>query len=167
MTSTPQDLGFSLEGVRVVELADRRGEFCGKLLAHMGADVIKVEPPEGAESRRLGPFYNDERELEKSIFWWHYNQNKRSVTLDLESAEGRAAFDKLLGSADMLLETVKPGGLALAGTSWEEVSRAHPGLIVPHHLRLRPRRPLFRLQGERPRRPCRGRADDGLRLPPA
>ena len=50
MTSTPQDLGFSLEGVRVVELADRRGEFCGKLLAHMGADVIKVEPPGGAES---------------------------------------------------------------------------------------------------------------------
>ena len=167
MTSTPQELGFSLEGVRVVELADRRGEFCGKLLGHMGADVIKVEPPDGAETRRLGPFYNDERELEKSIFWWHYNQNKRSVTLDLESAEGRADFDKLLGSADVLLETVKPGGLALVGTSWEGSQPRSPRPRRPHHLRLRPRRPVVRLQGQRPRRPRRGRADDGVGLPPA
>lgn len=130
MPSKTNNLDFSLEGIRVVELADRRGEFCGKLLGNMGADVIKVEPPDGAETRRLGPFYNDEQTLENSIFWWHYNQNKRSVTVDFDSTLGGATFDKLIGSADVLIETVKPGGMALAGTSWDEVRSKYPNLIV-------------------------------------
>jgi crotonobetainyl-CoA:carnitine CoA-transferase CaiB-like acyl-CoA transferase len=101
----------ALAGLRVLEVADERGEFCGKLLAGLGAEVIKVEPPGGSPTRQLGPFYKDEPDPERSLFFWHYNQGKRGVTLDLECAEGRALFRRLVERADIVLEAGPPGRL--------------------------------------------------------
>src|SRR5205085_11623884 len=77
------------DDVRVIEIGDEKGEFCGKLLAGDGAEVIKVEPPGGSPSRRIGPFYRDEPHPERSLFFWHYNLGKRGVTLDVETEAGR------------------------------------------------------------------------------
>ena len=75
--------GF-LAGIRVLELADHRAEFAGKVLATLGADVVKIEPPGGSPSRRIGPFYRDLPDPERSLFFWHYNVGKRGIALDLD-----------------------------------------------------------------------------------
>ena len=80
-TRSPERKGFFFD-IKVLELADHRGEFCGKLVAGVGADVVKVEPPSGSPTRRIGPFYKDEEEPERSLHFWHYNHGKRGVTLD-------------------------------------------------------------------------------------
>ena len=72
--------------MRVVEVADETGEYCGLLLAGLGAEVIKVEPPGGSPTRRIGPFRRRHPDPERSLYFWHYNRGKRSVVLDLESA---------------------------------------------------------------------------------
>src|SRR3954452_12237004 len=96
--------GSNLDGLRVVEIANELAEYCGLLLAGLGADVIKVEPPGGAPSRAIGPFLDDKPDKERSIYFWHYNRAKRSVTLDLETGEGRENLLRLLESADVLLD---------------------------------------------------------------
>ena len=70
-----------LAGLRVIEVADERAEYTGLLLAGLGAEVVKVEPPEGNATRRIGPFLEDEPGLERSLFFWNYNRNKKSVVL--------------------------------------------------------------------------------------
>jgi crotonobetainyl-CoA:carnitine CoA-transferase CaiB-like acyl-CoA transferase len=64
----------------VLELADEKGQFCGKLMADLGADVIKVEPPGGQHTRAVGPFLNDIPHRERSLSFWHYNTSKRGIT---------------------------------------------------------------------------------------
>ena len=86
-----------LTGLRVVEIADERAEYCGLLLAGLGAEVIKIEPPEGNATRRIAPFLDDEPGLERSLFFWNYNRNKKSVVLDLQSPAGRDRMLRLLG----------------------------------------------------------------------
>ena len=78
-----------LAGLRVIEIADERAEYTGLLLAGLGAEVIKIEPPEGNATRRIGPFLDDEPGPERSLFFWNYNRNKKSVVLDLRE-RGRA-----------------------------------------------------------------------------
>jgi crotonobetainyl-CoA:carnitine CoA-transferase CaiB-like acyl-CoA transferase len=77
----------ALTGIRVIELADEQAEYCGLTLAGLGADVIKVEPPGGNSTRRIGPFYQDREDPECSLFFWQYNRGKRSVVLDLRQRE--------------------------------------------------------------------------------
>ena len=72
-----------LAGLRVIEVADERAEYTGLLLAGLGAEVVKIEPPEGNATRRIGPFLEDQPGLERSLFFWNYNRNKKSVVLDL------------------------------------------------------------------------------------
>jgi len=72
-----------LDGLRVIEVADERAEYTGLLLAGLGAEVIKIEPPEGNATRRIGPFLDDAPGLDRSLFFWNYNRNKKSVVLDL------------------------------------------------------------------------------------
>ena len=79
----------ALAGLRVLDLSTHRAHLCARLLADMGADVIKVEPPAGDEGRRIGPFYNDLPHHDRSLFFWFYNLNKRSLTLDLTRPRGR------------------------------------------------------------------------------
>src|SRR5882724_2195141 len=93
-----------LAGLRVIEIADERAEYTGLLLAGLGAEVIKIEPPEGNATRRIGPFLDDEPGLERSLFFWNYNRNKKSVVLDLQSGAGHEDMLQLLGGADILLD---------------------------------------------------------------
>jgi crotonobetainyl-CoA:carnitine CoA-transferase CaiB-like acyl-CoA transferase len=86
------ETGSFLTGVRVIELADELGEYCGKVLAGLGADVIKIEQLGGEKTRRYGPFYNDEPHPNRSLHFWHYNFGKRSVVIDLDSDEGVRQF---------------------------------------------------------------------------
>src|SRR5947209_10590778 len=95
----------ALSGIRVIELADELAEYTGLLLAGLGAEVVKVEPPGGSPTRRIGPFYQDCPDPESSLHFWHYNRTKRSVVLDLEAEEGRAAFRELASTADVLLDS--------------------------------------------------------------
>ena len=88
--------GSFLNGLRVIELADELGEYCGKVLAGLGADVIKVEPPGGEKTRGYGPFYNDEPHPNRSLHFWHYNFGKRGIVLDLDSEEDKKHFMRLV-----------------------------------------------------------------------
>jgi crotonobetainyl-CoA:carnitine CoA-transferase CaiB-like acyl-CoA transferase len=94
-----------LAGLRVIEVADERAEYTGLLLAGLGAEVIKIEPPEGNATRRIGPFLDDEPGPERSLFFWNYNRNKKSVALDLRAAPGREQLLRLLEGADILVDS--------------------------------------------------------------
>jgi crotonobetainyl-CoA:carnitine CoA-transferase CaiB-like acyl-CoA transferase len=102
--SLPGPLG----GLRVVEIGDESVEYCGLLLAGLGAEVVKVEPPGGSPTRRIGPFYEDDEGPERSLFFWQYNRAKRSVALDAGSDGGRAWLDDRLAGADVLLTVGEP-----------------------------------------------------------
>ena len=101
----------ALAGIRVIELADEQAEYCGLTLAGLGADVIKVEPPGGSPTRRIGPFYQDQADPEGSLFFWQYNRGKRSIVLDLQQEKDREKFRTLLAGADVLLESTPRGYL--------------------------------------------------------
>lgn len=119
-----------LDGLRVLELCDEKGQFCGKLMGDLGADVIKIEPPGGEATRSVGPFLDDRPHRERSLAFWHYNTSKRGITLNLESKDGRDLFRRLAGSADIILETFAPGYLAGLGLDYAALRHANPGLIV-------------------------------------
>jgi crotonobetainyl-CoA:carnitine CoA-transferase CaiB-like acyl-CoA transferase len=120
----------SLESVRVVEIGDRIGEYAGLVLAGLGAEVIKVEPPEGAESRTMGPFVDDVPDPERSLHFWTYNRGKRSVVLDLETEEGRIGLEELAAASDVLLDATPLGYLDQRGLGSEELRERHPELVV-------------------------------------
>ncbi len=119
----------ALSGMRVVELAGPLGEWCGRLLAGMGADVIKVEPPEGAATRAIGPFAGDEPVPERSLWFWHYNAGKQSVMLDIDLHEGHDLLRRLIASADVFLETLRPGEAAALGLAYAALRQDNPRLI--------------------------------------
>ena len=106
-------------GLRVLELADEKGQFCGKLLADLGADVVKIEPPGGEPSRRVGPFVDDIPHPDRSLSFWYYNTSKRGITLNLETLDGQALFRRLAAAADVVLETFRPGYLASLGLDYD------------------------------------------------
>jgi len=117
-------------GLRVLELADEKGHFCGKLLGDLGADVVKVEPPGGEPCRDVGPFLDDVPHRDRSLSFWYYNTSKRGITLNLKTADGRALFRRLADEADVLLETFRPGYLTGIGLGYETLRASNPGLIV-------------------------------------
>ena len=105
---------------RVLDLTDEKGFLCGKILADMGADVIKIERPGGDPGRRLGPYYHDQPEAEKSLYWAAYNTNKRGITLDIETTTGRTLFKRLAEGADIVIEYLEPGYLDGLGLGYTE-----------------------------------------------
>ncbi len=119
-----------LDGVRVLEVADEKGEFCGKLMADLGADVIKIEPPGGAVTRSVGPFLEDRPGQERSLSFWHYNTSKRGVTLDLKSGEGQRLFRRLAAASDVVLETFPPGYLESLGLGYRNLAPLNPRLVM-------------------------------------
>ena len=119
----------SLEGLRVLDVTDEKGYFCGKILGDLGADVIKVEPPEGDAGRKIGPFYKDDPNKEKSLFWMAQNTSKRSITLNIETAEGQSIFRDLLKTSDFVIHTFSSGYLQRLNLGYEAIKRIHPGLI--------------------------------------
>src|SRR5271154_7471878 len=94
-----------LAGLRVIEIADERAEYAGLLMAGLGAEVIKIEPPEGNATRRIGPYLDDQPGPDRSLFFWHYNRNKKSIVLDLHEQSGQARLSRLLEGADVLLDS--------------------------------------------------------------
>jgi len=119
-----------LSPYRVLDLTDDKGFLCGKILADLGADVIKVERPGGDPSRNSGSFYNDEPHPEKSLLWWAYNTSKRGVTLDLTTKDGHEAFVDLTKQSDFVIESFTPGHMAKLGLSYPELANANPGIIM-------------------------------------
>src|SRR3954453_18282969 len=106
-----------LGGLRVVEVADEQAEYVGQVRAGLGADVIKIEPPGGSPTRRIGPFYEDREDPERSLFFWQYNRGKRSVVLDLRQERDRHRLRSLVATADVLLESTPRGELDGLGLS--------------------------------------------------
>ncbi|MGH7044029.1 MAG: CoA transferase, partial [Acetobacteraceae bacterium] len=119
-----------LDGLRVIEIADERGEYAGLLLAGLGAEVIKIEPPEGARTRAIPPFYEDVAGPDRSLFFWAYNRGKRSVVLDLDAADGRARLLDLLGEADVLLDTTDGAVAAQFGLDRAALAARFPTLVI-------------------------------------
>jgi crotonobetainyl-CoA:carnitine CoA-transferase CaiB-like acyl-CoA transferase len=96
-------LGRSLKDVTLVELGDQTGDYAALLLAGLGADVIKLEPPEGSPSRTIGPFASAAPDREQSLYFWRYNLNKKSVCLEIDNPDVSGALGRLLAKADILL----------------------------------------------------------------
>ena len=119
-----------LSGCRVLDLAGPLGFHCVKLLADLGADVIKVEAPGGDEARRVPPFKDDLPHPEKSLYFLHYNTNKRGITLNLDSRDGRGILLELARSADVVIDTSRPGRLDELGLGFRELSAVNPRLIM-------------------------------------
>lgn len=118
-----------LEGLRVVELSHESCAWAGKLLADLGAETIVVEPPGGSAQRGYGPWLDGEPGPERSLWWWHYNTNKRSVVLDLDDTDDRRRFIDLVRRADILIEGETPGRLGRLGVDHPDLLGAHPGLV--------------------------------------
>ena len=122
--------GFLLSPYRVLDLTDERGLLCGKILADLGAEVFQVEPPGGSTARRIGPFYGDDPSPSKSLFWWAYTANKRGITLDIESQDGRDLLRRLVADVDFLIESYSPGYLAGLGLGYGELAEINPRLVM-------------------------------------
>jgi crotonobetainyl-CoA:carnitine CoA-transferase CaiB-like acyl-CoA transferase len=114
---------------KVLDLSDEKGFFCGRLLGDLGADVIKIEKPGGDNSRNFGPFYKDIPDPEKSLYWYAFNANKRGITLDIKTADGKAIFKRLVEKADVVIESFKPGYMQKIGLGYETLSKINPGLV--------------------------------------
>ena len=119
-----------LQRVRVLDLADEKASYCSKLLADLGASVIKIEKPGGDPSRQLGPFFGSSPSPEGSLFFWHCNTNKQGVTLDIEKEEGKELFLRLLKTADVVVESFDPGYLQKLGLGFDVLSVRNPRLIL-------------------------------------
>ena len=119
----------ALDGVRILDLTTEMGQYAGKLLADLGADVIKVEPPGGDAARGVGPFAGDRVSRETSLSWWYFNANKRSVTCNLDEHDGRWLFGKLVEGADCLLESFDDGYLDERGFGYEALRERQPKMI--------------------------------------
>ena len=119
-----------LSPYRVLDLTDEKGWMCGKLLGDLGADVIKIEPPGGDPGRNVGPFYHDDVDPEKSLYWFALNASKRGITLDIEQPEGQDIFKKLVKSADFVTESFHPGDLDRLGLGYTTLEQLNPGVIM-------------------------------------
>jgi len=120
----------ALTGIRVVDLATSRAELAGRVLADLGADVIKVEPPDGSDARRLPPFRNGaDGSIEGSLYWAFVGLGKRSIVLDIASKTGRERLLQLIDAADILIESFDPGVMEAAGLGYAELAARNPGLV--------------------------------------
>lgn len=119
-----------LSPYKSLDLADYKGFLCGKILADLGADVIKIEPPGGCPSRNIGPFYRNIPHPERSLYWFAYNAGKRGITLDIETAQGEDILKKLAAKADFIIESFSPGYLDSLGLGYEALQQVNPRLIM-------------------------------------
>ncbi len=119
-----------LSQYRVLDLTDEKGLLCGKILGDLGADVIKIERPGGDSARNIGPFYHDEPDPEKSMFWFAYNTNKRGITLNIETADGKDIFRRLVKSADVIIESFTPDYMNKIGLGYSALEKINPGIIM-------------------------------------
>ena len=122
----------ALSDLKVLEYADFvSGPFCGKLMADLGAEVIKIEAPfSGDTARQTGPFPDDVPHPERSGLFLYLNTNKRSITLDLKTPAGAAIFKELVKTADILIENTPPSTMEGLGLDYESLCQINPGLVM-------------------------------------
>lgn len=121
-----------LKDVKVIEYGNFISvPYCAKLLADLGAEVIKIEKPgTGDLARRAGPFLNNEVNLERSGLYLYLNTNKHSITLDVEKPTGKEIFERLVAKADIILEDTIPGKLSELGLSYPDLKKVNPSLVM-------------------------------------
>ncbi|MBV1905008.1 MAG: CoA transferase [Pseudomonadales bacterium] len=120
----------ALAGVRVVDFTNMRAELAGRMLADMGAEVLKIEPPGGAEARACPPFESGrENDPDGSLYWAAVGRGKVSKTLDIGQESDRAQLKTLLSDADIFIESFDPGYLVELGLDYEQIKVLNPGLV--------------------------------------
>ncbi len=130
MADTNGETQSALGDIRVLDLAGEIGQYCTKLLADLGADVIKVEPPGGDPVRALPPLLHDDPGAQRSLYWLNLNTNKRSITVDLQHPGGRKLFERLVATADVVVESFQPGFLDNLGLGYEALCRLKSDIIL-------------------------------------
>lgn len=118
-----------LRGYRALDLTGLSGQFCGRILADLGMEVVKVEPPGGDPVRKLGAGIETANGTLNFVFA-HLNANKSSLVLDLNTAEGRAEFLRLVGTADVVIESFAPGQMEMLGLEYAKLASINPGLVM-------------------------------------
>lgn len=130
-TAAPATDCGALTGLRVVECGDGvAAAYAAKLLADLGAEVVKVEPPEGDATRRRGPYPGGEPHPERSGLFLYLNANKRGIVLALDRAADRAVLDQLLARADLLVTDLPRRRTDAAGLAWADLHARHPALTM-------------------------------------
>lgn len=119
-----------LNGFRALDLTDEKGFVCGKILAAMGVDVIKIERPGGDRSRNIPPFFQNTSDPKKSLYWLMYNTDKRGITLNIETKRGQALFRDLVTGSDFVLESFTPGYLNQQGLGYNTLKRWNKRIIM-------------------------------------
>lgn len=123
-------MAYLLNSYRGLDLCDEKGWLAGKLLADLGAEVIKVEPPGGDPSRNIGPFYHNISCSKKSLPWFAYNKGKKGITLNLETESGRGLFKKLIKRVDFVLESFQPGYMDSLGLGYKALEAVNPQIVM-------------------------------------
>jgi benzylsuccinate CoA-transferase BbsE subunit len=128
-SSPPATDRAALAGIRVLDLADNAVAYASRLLADLGAEVIRIEPPHGSALRRAAPLAATKDGVESCAhaFW---NANKKAITLDLGSAAGRRLFGDLVAKSDVVIETFAPGTLSAWGIGYDQMKDRNPGIIL-------------------------------------
>lgn len=123
------DTPRALDGVRVLDVTGPAGFYCTKLMADLGADVVRIDAPNGHYAESPKPFFGDQTDPNRSLYRWHYHTNKRSILLDVRSASDRKLFDSLLSVADVLVDTYRPSEAADLGLDGPGIRQNHPALV--------------------------------------
>ena len=121
---------MALENFRVLNLTRDRGLYAGKLMADLGADVIKVEKPQGDIARNYVPFKDDIPDQETSLYFLNFHINQRSVTLDLDTPAGKNIFKQLVEVADVVIEDFQPGQMEAKGLGYQTLRDINRGIIM-------------------------------------
>jgi crotonobetainyl-CoA:carnitine CoA-transferase CaiB-like acyl-CoA transferase len=121
------DTNSALCDIRVLDLTGEIGQYCTKLLSDLGADVIKVEPPGGDPVRALPPMYNS---TQASLYWLNLNTGKRSITLDIENPDARKLLERLVATADIVVESFAPGYLGGLGLAYDDLALIKPDIVL-------------------------------------
>jgi len=115
---------------RGLDLTDEKGRLCGRILVDLGAEVVKVERPRGDLARNIAPFYQDIQHLERSLFWFAYNVNKKGITLDIETRDGQELFLRLAKKFDFVFESYPPGCLEGLGLGYSRLKEINLRLVL-------------------------------------
>jgi crotonobetainyl-CoA:carnitine CoA-transferase CaiB-like acyl-CoA transferase len=123
-----QDAAY-LDRIRVLEVADELGEYCGRLLGGLGADVVKIEPLNGESTRTYGPFLDGAQDVNRSLHFWHYNVGKRSATLDLDRDSDRDTFIAIAERCDVVVTSRLESYMNDRGIGYDSLSVRNSGLV--------------------------------------
>ena len=117
-----------LAGLRALDLTGEAGVFAGRMLAELGADVMRIEPP-GGDGVRTRPPFLDGSDPPVSLYHLHFNAGKRGITLDIRRPEGAALLRRLVAASDIWLDSAAPGEMDALGFDYDGLAALHPGLV--------------------------------------